>query len=289
MKGVGTVKKKLFVLTLLVTVFIAGFAYAEGEAIDMAEEYVEEILVTDNQGVVEDQVVEETEEVVEVEEVEKVQEVETVEEEALEEIQEDVEEVLEEVEETLEEQEAIADDEKINDEELEEAIDEVINLEEADLEEGTELNRIEEIYYKGQQRVKKVVNIVEKQYNMKKQFVQNAKEAYMLTTQVEAGLKDVGQEIKDIIKDKERTIDKETYGNIRETTTNLKEEVRENDYMVGTIIKETRNYIVLVKNRQFRDAAQTFENILLLQEQQLDLLHIIDRNVAELQTILVNA
>lgn len=289
MKGVGTVKKKLFVLTLLVTVFIAGFAYAEGEAIDMAEEYVEEILVTDNQGVVEDQVVEETEEVVEVEEVEKVQEVETVEEEALEEIQEDVEEVLEEVEETLEEQEAIADDEKINDEELEEAIDEVINLKEADLEEGTELNRIEEIYYKGQQRVKKVVNIVEKQYNMKKQFVQNAKEAYVLTTQVEAGLKDVGQEIKDIIKDKERTIDKETYGNIRETTTNLKEEVRENDYMVGTIIKETRNYIVLVKNRQFRDAAQTFENILLLQEQQLDLLHIIDRNVAELQTILVNA
>ena len=95
--------------------------------------------------------------------------------------------------------------------------------------------------------------------------------------------------MKEIIQDEDRKIDKETYGEIRETTENLKADVKENKYIIGNIAKETKNYIVLVKNREIRKAIRTFDNILVLQEEQLELLHIINGNVNEVKVILENA
>lgn len=95
--------------------------------------------------------------------------------------------------------------------------------------------------------------------------------------------------MKEIIQDEDRKIDKETYGEIRETTENLKADVKENKYRIGNIAKETKNYIVLVKNREIRKAIRTFDNILVLQEEQLELLHIINGNVNEVKVILENA
>jgi len=66
-------------------------------------------------------------------------------------------------------------------------------------------------------------------------------------------------------------------------------DVKENKYRIGNIAKETKNYIVLVKNREIRKAIRTFDNILVLQEEQLELLHIINGNVNEVKVILENA
>lgn len=258
-------KKKVFVFTLLLVAFTFGFAYAEGDAVDMADVGEDPIEVL------------ETEETVEAEEF-----VEDVEVEELEEIEEEIEEIIEDVEEIIEQEEEI-----IEDEELEEAIDEVIELEQE-----AELNKVEEFedhYKEGKEKVKEIVGIVENQYNKKKQFVANAKEAYVLTKEVEQGLKDIRYEMKEIIQDEDRKIDKETYGEIRETTENLKADVKENKYRIGNIAKETKNYIVLVKNREIRKAIRTFDNILVLQEEQLELLHIINGNVNEVKVILENA
>ncbi len=93
----------------------------------------------------------------------------------------------------------------------------------------------------------------------------------------------------DIIKDKDRKIDVETYGEIRQTTDTLKKEIKESDYIVGEIAKETKNYIVLVKNKNFKGAIKSFERILLLQDQQIELLKIINKNVETLNNILINA
>lgn len=244
-------KKKIFALTLLLAVFSVGLVHAETEAI------TEEIIVADHRGEVGGEVKE------------------------IEEVIEDIDQVLEELKENSKNQVDIKNDEELDDEELEEAINEVLNLEEKE-----DRNRLEAIYHKGQEKIQNITNIVEKQYNMKKQFILNTKEVYQLTYEIQEDLRYLGLEMKDIVKNKDRTIDKEAYGEIRENIANLKKDVKENDYIIGNIVKETKKYILLVKNKQFKDAAKTFENILILQEQQIDLLKTINENITDLKFIL---
>lgn len=172
------------------------------------------------------------------------------------------------------------------DPQLEEAIEEVLELEE---DESSRLEKLEEIYAKVQEKVQNVAEIVERQYNGKKLFVQNIKEVHTLTSNLQENLRDVGLEMKTIVKDEEREIDVETYGEIRDSIDNLKREIKENDYIIGEIARETKNYLRLVKNKRFLEAVKSFERILSLQEEQIQLLQIIDRNVLQLHEILLNA
>lgn len=172
------------------------------------------------------------------------------------------------------------------DPQLEEAIEEVLGLEE---DESSRLEKLEEIYAKVQEKVQNVAEIVERQYNGKKLFVQNIKEVHTLTSNLQENLKDVRLEMKTIVKDEEREIDVETYGEIRDSIDNLKREIKENDYIIGEIARETKNYLRLVKNKRFLEAVKSFERILSLQEEQIQLLQIIDRNVLQLHEILLNA
>ena len=169
---------------------------------------------------------------------------------------------------------------------LEDAMEEVLELKD-DI--PAKVERLEGFYYKVQDGAKAIAEIVERQYNGKKQFVLNTKEVYELSVQLQEDLSDLRLEMKDLIKDKDREIDKETYGEIRDITNTLKQEIKENDYIVGEIAKEVKTYLRLVKDKKFRDAIRSFERILILQDQQIELLKIIDRNILELNDILLNA
>lgn len=169
---------------------------------------------------------------------------------------------------------------------LEEAIEEVLELKD-DI--PAKVERLEGLYHRVQDGAKAIAEIVERQYDGKKQFVLNTKEVYELSVQLQEDLSDLRLEMKDLIKDKDREIDKETYGEIRNTTNTLKQEIKENDYIVGEIAKEVKTYLRLVKDKKFRDAVRSFERILILQDQQIELLKIIDRNILELNDILLNA
>ncbi|MGN9165042.1 hypothetical protein ACTNDY_07095 [Tissierellaceae bacterium HCP3S3_D8] len=169
---------------------------------------------------------------------------------------------------------------------LEEAMEEVLELKD-DI--PAKVERLEGLYHRVQDGAKAIAEIVERQYDGKKQFVLNTKEVYELSVQLQEDLSDLRLEMKDLIKDKDREIDKETYGEIRNTTNTLKQEIKENDYIVGEIAKEVKTYLRLVKDKKFRDAVRSFERILILQDQQIELLKIIDRNILELNDILLNA
>lgn len=169
---------------------------------------------------------------------------------------------------------------------LEEAMEEVLELKD-DI--PAKVERLEGLYHRVQDGAKAIAEIVERQYDGKKQFVLNTKEVYELSVQLQEDLSDLRLEMKDLIKDKDREIDKETYGEIRDTTNTLKQEIKENDYIVGEIAKEVKTYLRLVKDKKFRDAVRSFERILILQDQQIELLKIIDRNILELNDILLNA
>lgn len=190
----------------------------------------------------------------------------------------DVEEILEILQEGSMKQNDI-----FNDVELEESINEVL-----DLEEYESMNRLETIYIKGKEKIQYIANIVEKQYNMKKQFIANTKEIYDLTYETQRNLRSLGLEMKDIIKDDNRTIDKEDYAEIRGSIDSLKDDIKANNYIMGNVARESRKYIKLVRNKEFINATKTFENILIFQEQQIHLLRIINENILELKFILEN-
>ncbi len=255
-------KKKVFILTLFLFIF--------GTNVALAEDMVLEETVID-----------------------------TVEEEVL---VEEIEEITEEVEELLEEPEEIIEDEELEetiDEAVEEEIKEVLDEKEAveeieEIKNEVEVNSVtpEELGEKiesGIDKSRKIIDIIENQYNMKKQFVNNTKEAYRLSIEIENGLKNTGLEMKDIVKDEDRTIDKDAYGDIRIITGNIKQQIKGDNYKAGTLSKETVNYVRYVFNGQFRQANKTFKNMLALQEDQLALLREINDQIIALNEVLMYA
>ncbi|WP_353096987.1 hypothetical protein [Tissierella praeacuta] len=199
-------------------------------------------------------------------------------------IPKDVNEVLKELEKIPDSLTNIKED--INNPELENAIEEVLELQE---DTPSTLEKIDAFYERSSKIVKNIADIVERQYNGKKQLVLNTKEVYELSAELQKNLTSTRLEMTDIIKDKDRKIDAQTYTEIRKTTDTLKKEIKENDYIIGEIAKETKNYIVLVKNKNFKGAIKSFEKILSLQDQQIKLLKIINKNVETLNNILINA
>lgn len=168
--------------------------------------------------------------------------------------------------------------------ELEETINQMTVLEK-----DMERNLIERIYYKVQEKfriVETVVGVAENQYQMKKDFTQNSAEVYRLTADVKKNSENLKQEIKYIIKDSDRTITPEDYANIRQGIDSLKNDIAANEYIAGSIAKETTNYFRFVKQKQFIKANRSFEKILTLQEEQIELLNIIDNHIKELNIVL---
>lgn len=246
MKGkVDIMKKRLTALSLALIIFNTGFVYAEQGTIIKKENITKQNVE--------------------------------------EEITVDVNIMLEELEKAIEKQIGVTNDEEIDDEQLEEAVNQVL-----DAEEYEDKNRLETTYLKGQEKAQEITNIIESQYNMKKQFILNNKGVLGLTYEIQKDLRYLALETKVIVRNKDKTIDKETYGEIRENINHLKTDIRQNDYIIGNIAKETKNYIKLVINKQFKEANKTFKKILVLQEQQIDLLKVINKNITELKVILAN-
>lgn len=260
-------KKKVLALTLFLFIFGTGTA--------LAEEAVLEEAVIDT--VEEEALVEEIEEVTEeVEEILDKQE-ETINEDQLNEVIDEA--IEEEIKEVLEE------------ENIEDIMEEVEELEEEIIAQPNSVNPVEfgEKIEKGIENSRRIIDIVETQYNMKKQFVENTKEAIQLNTEIRAGLKNIHLEMKEIVKDENRTIDKDTYGNIRVITGNIKNKIRGDNYKFGTLAGETVNYVRYVFTGQFRQANKTFQNILILQENQLALLRELNNELMALNNILIYA
>lgn len=179
----------------------------------------------------------------------------------------------------LEEDETkIKENKEIQNEELDKAINEVLTLDETlESEQNMRYNRIGN-----------VSNIVERQYFMKKQFIINTNELYNLTIEMRKGLENTKLELKDIIRDKDRTIDEQAYKEIRRNINELKMDLKENTYIVGNVGRESINYIRLVSRGEFRKAANTFEQIVLLQDERINLLTTINKSIDDLNTILGN-
>ncbi|MEY8304281.1 hypothetical protein [Anaerosalibacter bizertensis] len=189
------------------------------------------------------------------------------------ELEEEIEGLIEEVDEIIEENQEIINEE----EEIEEELEEIENL--------TELgDKIEDSIKKS----RFILDAIENQYNMKRQFVHNSKDAYNLTIQLKNNLNEVNGEIKNIIKDKDKTIDKETYGEIREITSHISSAIKESEYIAGSILRETKNYAGYLKNRQFKEASKSFQRILSLQNEQINLLKTVNEDIGQLNIILEN-
>lgn len=202
------------------------------------------------------------------------------------EAKEAVDEIVDELEELMEElegQKTIVDEEKVTDNELEDAIEEVENLETLEEEEepvgrvvrvqriGGIGDRIEE----GFGKAKKVVDIVNKQIELKYQFVTNAADTYRLANQINANMNQIKGELKDIVKNPDREFNGEDFDRIKAINKNLRDEMREIDYTVGQMTRETKTYIGYVRGRQFRDAVRTFENMVYIQGRQIETLELI--------------
>lgn len=167
--------------------------------------------------------------------------------------------------------------------EVDGAIEEVIGLDEDSV-----FDSVENIYLRGKEKLDYITNVVEKQYKLKKQFVKNTREVYKLTSEIQVNLKKLALEMKDLIKDVDRTMDKEDYADIGEALSNLKNDIKTNEYIAGNVAMESRRYINFVRNREFINANRSFEKLVDAQEKQINLLKNLNNNISDLRIILEN-
>lgn len=185
-----------------------------------------------------------------------------------------VEEIIENLDEVSKEQD------KITDNELNNTIDEVIKLQEHDLQNERDFR---DKLQKGVNGTNKVIDIVNRQIQMKSQFIQNIIEVYNTAAKIEKDMISIKNELNDIITSNERDLTGEEYEQIKKSIKELKREAKEADYIAGSILKETKNYIGHVRKKEFRKAIISFERIVELQQQQIEMLKTLEKNTSRLK------
>lgn len=122
---------------------------------------------------------------------------------------------------------------------------------------------------------------------IKAQFVRNTREVWDLNKEIDRNLKQIARELKDIRKS-DRELTAEQFKEIKEIKGELKQDIREAEYRIGSIAKETVIFVKAVKDKKFIKAHDTFNNILILQKQQIEFLEAILKNTSNLLEVLQN-
>ncbi|WP_042678438.1 hypothetical protein [Anaerosalibacter massiliensis] len=193
-----------------------------------------------------------------------------------EEVVKELEEAIEEIEEVQKNRIEILQDKKFN-----KTMNEMINLQKN--KKNTE-DEIRDIIEKVFEKSLKISEIVNKQVEMKTLYLNNSKEVYDLTIAIEDDFKIIVKELKRVAKEGNITL--KEYENIRQVVVSLIKEMQEVEYAVGNIAKESRIYINYVGNKQFNKAIESFETILGLQGQQIDMLRTIYTHTTEIKELL---
>lgn len=194
----------------------------------------------------------------------------------------------------LDEQKDIVDEQEVKDVELENAIHEMEQLETledepipraADMQASNNIpSRIE----KGFQKARWVIDVVNRQIDLKYQFVTNAGNTYRLTGQINENLNEIKRELKDIVRAPDREFTGQQFDQIKAINRELKEELKTIDYTTGQMTREVRQYIGHVRERQIKDAVRVFENMVYVQQRQIELLELILYNTELLLECLYN-
>jgi len=135
------------------------------------------------------------------------------------------------------------------------------------------------------ERAVDVLQYIVRRIEIKARFVQNTREVWNLNKEIDSTLKQIAGELKDIRKS-DRELTAEQFNEIRQIQREIKHDIREADYRIGSIAKETVVFVRAVKDRKFIKAQDTFNNILTLQEQQIELLNVILKSTTNLLDIL---
>lgn len=130
-----------------------------------------------------------------------------------------------------------------------------------------------------------VLQYILRRIELKAQFVQNSREIWSLSKEIDGNLKRIVQEMEDIVKsDREFTADQ--YYEVKQLRKEIQQNIREADYRIGSIAKETITFAKEVRNKEFIKAQNTFNNILILQKQQIEFLEMILENTQNLLILL---
>lgn len=130
-----------------------------------------------------------------------------------------------------------------------------------------------------------VLQYILRRIELKAQFVQNSREIWSLSKEIDSNLKRIVQEMEDIVKsDREFTADQ--YYEVKQLRKEIQQDIREADYRIGSIAKETITFAKKVRNKEFIKAQNTFNNILILQKQQIEFLEMILENTQNLLILL---
>lgn len=185
----------------------------------------------------------------------------------------EIQSVLDEIELNVEKNiKSIEDNEKID---MESSIDKSIK----DNEDMANTYSIQTFQEKDQSLVSKirdryiqVTNLIERQYNFKKTFVQNTRQSYQLIKQLEKDFLNISSELRSIFNDESVNLPEEDFYKIMSELKSLNLELKNSDYQTGNITKEYLNYIKLIFSREISLAANQFELIVQEQFKQIKLL-----------------
>lgn len=153
-----------------------------------------------------------------------------------------------------------------SDEDLEQYIDEAIEFEEMQ----TSVYGARRLY-----GIDSVFDVIERQYNLKKSFVLNTRDVYNLSRDIQKNVKYINSEVKYIVKDDSRNIDRDDLYDLLDNISDLKVEMKNNEYVAGDIGKTSVRYTKQIKNKDFRNAKLTFIELVELQEEQIQLLKVL--------------
>lgn len=130
--------------------------------------------------------------------------------------------------------------------------------------------------------------LIKKQIRLKKEFVNNTVQVSHLTKDVKNNILEANRELRIIIKSVDRNMSKADYVEIAKLVKELKSEIEEIDYVVGSIRTESKIYINNVFSKKYARAMKSFERIVSLQEDQIALLNVIEINTSGIKSILKN-
>ncbi|MCW7754354.1 hypothetical protein OOT00_10185 [Desulfobotulus sp. H1] len=132
----------------------------------------------------------------------------------------------------------------------------------------------------------RVITAVEKQILLKKAFIDNSRQAYLLASDVEKHLHEIRRELLAILASDAREMSGDEYIAFKNSIRQLSKDGKAADYTAGSILRETRRYIRHVANRDLKKAMNSFETMVSLQEKQLNLLEAMEYHTYEIVLLL---
>lgn len=134
----------------------------------------------------------------------------------------------------------------------------------------------------------KITNIIERQYKLKKTFKDNASESISLMYNMKADINNISKELNLIFNSPDKELSLDDFYLIMSELKGLNLELKNTNYIAGSLVKESAKYIRQVTRLNISAAGESFETIVELQFQQIELLNAASQSIGNINTILNN-